>query len=61
MRQIVPITSGATAGRSCLRVSGVILLKTFRTGWHDEQLRDGTVIWTSPSMTRTSPHRLRRC
>ncbi|WP_197376545.1 HNH endonuclease signature motif containing protein, partial [Mycolicibacterium baixiangningiae] len=28
------------------------LLKTFwtgKTGWHDEQLPDGTVIWTSPS------------
>jgi Domain of unknown function (DUF222) len=25
------------------------LLKTFWTAWHDEQLPDGTVIWTSPS------------
>jgi hypothetical protein len=25
------------------------LLKTFWTGWRDEQLPDGTVIWTSPS------------
>src|SRR6202012_4912834 len=24
-------------------------LKTFHSGWHDKQLRDGTVIWTSPS------------
>jgi Polyketide cyclase / dehydrase and lipid transport len=30
-------------------------------GWRDQQLRDGTTIWESPSMTRTSPHRLRRC
>jgi len=48
MRQIEPITPGETAGRSVLRVSGVILLKTFRTGWHDEHLRDGTVVWTDP-------------
>lgn len=25
------------------------LLKTFWTGWHDEQLPDGTVVWTAPS------------
>jgi hypothetical protein len=25
------------------------LLKTFWTAWLDEQLPDGTVIWTSPS------------
>jgi hypothetical protein len=25
------------------------LLKTFWTAWHDEQLPDGTVIWTSPA------------
>jgi hypothetical protein len=25
------------------------LLKTFWTGWHDEQRPDGTVIWTSPT------------
>lgn len=25
------------------------LLKTFWTAWHDEQLPDGTVIWTSPT------------
>jgi Domain of unknown function (DUF222) len=36
------------------------LLKTFwsgATGWHDEQLPDGTVIWTSPSghSYRTAP------
>ena len=24
------------------------MLKTF-WGWHDEQLRDGTVVWTSPT------------
>ncbi len=24
-------------------------LKTFHTGWHDQQLSDGTVIWTSPT------------
>ena len=33
------------------------LLKTFWTGWHDEQLPDGTVIWTSPAghTYRTTP------
>ncbi|MEE3067561.1 MAG: DUF222 domain-containing protein [Actinomycetota bacterium] len=25
------------------------LLKTFWTGWHDEQRPDGTVVWTTPS------------
>jgi uncharacterized protein DUF222 len=25
------------------------LLKTFWTGWHDEQWPDGTIVWTSPS------------
>lgn len=25
------------------------LLKTFWTGWRDEQWPDGTVVWTSPS------------
>jgi hypothetical protein len=25
------------------------LLKTFWTGWHDEQFPDGTIVWTSPS------------
>jgi hypothetical protein len=25
------------------------LLKTFWTAWHDEQLPDGTVMWTSPT------------
>lgn len=25
------------------------LLKTFYTGWSDQQLRDGTVIWTAPT------------
>jgi hypothetical protein len=33
------------------------LVKTFWTGWHDEQRPDGTVIWTSPSgrTYRTTP------
>ncbi len=32
-------------------------LKTFHAGWHDEQLPDGTVLWTSPTgqTYRTSP------
>jgi hypothetical protein len=32
-------------------------LKTFHGGWHDTQLADGTVIWTSPTgrTYRTSP------
>ena len=32
-------------------------LKTFHDGWRDEQLPDGTVIWTSPTgqTYRTSP------
>ena len=33
------------------------LLTTLWTGWHDEQLPDGTVVWTSPSdrVYRTAP------
>ena len=33
-------------------------LKTFHDGWRDEQLPDGTVIWTSPTgeVYRTVPH-----
>lgn len=31
------------------------LLKTF-WGWHDEQLRDGTVIWTSPAGDKCVTH-----
>jgi hypothetical protein len=27
------------------------LLKTFHANWHDEQLPDGTVVWTSPTGT----------
>nr|WP_069601548.1 HNH endonuclease signature motif containing protein [Mycobacterium kyorinense] len=29
------------------------LLKTFYTGWADQQLSDGTVIWTAPTAIRT--------
>ncbi|PRC62376.1 HNH endonuclease, partial [Mycobacterium sp. ITM-2017-0098] len=24
-------------------------LKTFDNGWHDRQLEDGTIVWTSPT------------
>ncbi|WAC92835.1 HNH endonuclease signature motif containing protein [Mycobacterium sp. Aquia_213] len=32
------------------------LLKTFWTGWHDEQRPDGTVVWTSPTGQTYTTH-----